>query len=286
MENIRKYLLNKKRVVVKIGSSSLHHPETGDLDYAKLDILIRELCNMRNSGIDVVLVSSGAIAVGKKAVQIDREDKEDHPIAVKQACAAIGQARLMMIYQKLFAEYNQVTAQVLMTKNTVVDDLNRYNVQNTFTELFKLGVIPVVNENDSVATYEIKFGDNDSLSAIVASIVKADMLILLSDIDGLYSDDPRKNPKAEFISEVDDLTDDYFEMGKESTGSDSGTGGMSTKLQAAKIATSCGIDMVITSAKDVKVIHKIISGKDIGTVFRSKRDDGFDLPEFVREMNQ
>lgn len=286
MENIRKFLLNKKRVVVKIGSSSLHHPETGDLDYAKLDILIRELCNMRNSGIDVVLVSSGAIAVGKKAVQIDREDKEDHPIAVKQACAAIGQARLMMIYQKLFAEYNQVTAQVLMTKNTVVDDLNRYNVQNTFTELFKLGVIPVVNENDSVATYEIKFGDNDSLSAIVASIVKADMLILLSDIDGLYSDDPRKNPKAEFISEVDDLTDDYFEMGKESTGSDSGTGGMSTKLQAAKIATSCGIDMVITSAKDVKVIHKIISGKDIGTVFRSKRDDGFDLPEFVREMNQ
>ena len=286
MENIRKFLLNKKRVVVKIGSSSLHHPETGDLDYAKLDILIRELCNMRNSGIDVVLVSSGAIAVGKKAVQIDREDKEDHPIAVKQACAAIGQARLMMIYQKLFAEYNQVTAQVLMTKNTVVDDLNRYNVQNTFTELFKLGVIPVINENDSVATYEIKFGDNDSLSAIVASIVKADMLILLSDIDGLYSDDPRKNPKAEFISEVDDLTDEYFEMGKESTGSDSGTGGMSTKLQAAKIATSCGIDMVITSAKDVKVIHKIISGKDIGTVFRSKRDDGFDLPEFVREMNQ
>ena len=286
MENIRKFLLNKKRVVVKIGSSSLHHPETGDLDYAKLDILIRELCNMRNSGIDVVLVSSGAIAVGKKAVQIDREDKEDHPIAVKQACAAIGQARLMMIYQKLFAEYNQVTAQVLMTKNTVVDDLNRYNVQNTFTELFKLGVIPVVNENDSVATYEIKFGDNDSLSAIVASIVKADMLILLSDIDGLYSDDPRKNPKAEFISEVDDLTDDYFEMGKESTGSDSGTGGMSTKLQAAKIATSCGIDMVITSAKDVKVIHKIISGKDVGTVFRSKRDDGFELPEFVREMNQ
>ena len=286
MENIRKFLLNKKRVVVKIGSSSLHHPETGDLDYAKLDILIRELCNMRNSGIDVVLVSSGAIAVGKKAVQIDREDKEDHPIAVKQACAAIGQARLMMIYQKLFAEYNQVTAQVLMTKKTVVDDLNRYNVQNTFTELFKLGVIPVVNENDSVATYEIKFGDNDSLSAIVASIVKADMLILLSDIDGLYSDDPRKNPKAEFISEVDDLTDEYFEMGKESTGSDSGTGGMSTKLQAAKIATSCGIDMVITSAKDVKVIHKIISGKDIGTVFRSKRDDGFDLPEFVREMNQ
>ena len=286
MENIRKFLLNKKRVVVKIGSSSLHHPETGDLDYAKLDILIRELCNMRNSGIDVVLVSSGAIAVGKKAVQIDREDKEDHPIAVKQACAAIAQARLMMIYEKLFAEYNQVTAQVLMTKNTVVDDLNRYNVQNTFTELFKLGVIPVVNENDSVATYEIKFGDNDSLSAIVASIVKADMLILLSDIDGLYSDDPRKNPKAEFISEVDDLTDEYFEMGKESTGSDSGTGGMSTKLQAAKIATSCGIDMVITSAKDVKVIHKIISGKDIGTVFRSKRDDGFDLPEFVREMNQ
>ena len=286
MEEIRDFLLDKKRVVVKIGSSSLQHPETGDLDYTKLDILVRELCNMRNKGMDVVLVSSGAIAVGKKAVQISREDKEDHPIAVKQACAAIGQARLMMIYQKLFSEYNQVTAQVLMTKNTVADDLNRYNVQNTFSELFKLGAIPVVNENDSVATYEIKFGDNDSLSAIVASIVKADMLILLSDIEGLYSDDPRKNPKARFIDEVDNLTAEYFEMGKDSTGSDSGTGGMSTKLQAAKIATSCGMDMVITSAKDVKVLHKILSGKKIGTVFRASRDDGFDLPEFVRQMNQ
>lgn len=286
MEEIRDFLLDKKRVVIKIGSSSLQHPETGDLDYTKLDILVRELCNMRNKGMDVVLVSSGAIAVGKKAVQISREDKEDHPIAVKQACAAIGQARLMMIYQKLFSEYNQVTAQVLMTKNTVADDLNRYNVQNTFSELFKLGAIPVVNENDSVATYEIKFGDNDSLSAIVASIVKADMLILLSDIEGLYSDDPRKNPKARFIDEVDNLTAEYYEMGKDSTGSDSGTGGMSTKLQAAKIATSCGIDMVITSAKDVKVLHKILSGKKIGTVFRASRDDGFDLPEFVRQMNQ
>lgn len=286
MEEIRDFLLDKKRVVVKIGSSSLQHPETGDLDYTKLDILVRELCNMRNKGMDVVLVSSGAIAVGKKAVQISREDKEDHPIAVKQACAAIGQARLMMIYQKLFSEYNQVTAQVLMTKNTVADDLNRYNVQNTFSELFKLGAIPVVNENDSVATYEIKFGDNDSLSAIVASIVKADILILLSDIEGLYSDDPRKNPEARFIDEVDNLTAEYYEMGKDSTGSDSGTGGMSTKLQAAKIATSCGIDMVITSAKDVKVLHKILSGKKIGTVFRASRDDGFDLPEFVRQMNQ
>lgn len=286
MDDIRKYLLGKRRVVVKIGSSSLQHPETGDLDYTKLDVLVRELCDMRNRGIDVVLVSSGAIAVGKKAVQISREDSKDHPIAVKQACAAVGQARLMMIYQKLFAEYNQVTAQVLMTKNTVADDLNRYNVQNTFSELFRLGAIPVVNENDSVATYEIKFGDNDSLSAIVASIINADMLILLSDIEGLYSDDPRKNPKAQFISEVDELTDRYMDMGKDTTGSDSGTGGMSTKLQAAKIATSCGIDMVITSAKDIKVLHRILAGKKIGTVFRSNRDDNFDLPEYVRQMNQ
>lgn len=192
----------------------------------------------------------------------------------------------MMTYQKIFAEYNQVAAQILMTKNTIVDNLNRFNAQNTFAELFKLGVIPIVNENDTVATYEIEIGDNDTLSAIVASLVKADLLILLSDIDGLYTDDPRKNPNAQYIEVVEKLTDELLEMGKASTGSDSGTGGMNTKLQAAKIAGSMGVDMIIANSRDIKVIHRLLSGQKIGTLFLADRDDGFDLPLYVQQMHR
>lgn len=286
INHIRNLLRNKKRIVVKIGSSSLQHPETGDLDYTKLDVLVRELCDMRNKGKDVVLVTSGAIALGKKAVQMkDIEHQGDSHIAVKQACAAVGQARLMMTYQKIFAEYNQVAAQILMTKNTIVDNLNRYNAHNTFSELFKLGVIPIVNENDTVATYEIEFGDNDSLSAIVAALIEADLLILLSDIDGLYTDDPRKNKNAEFIELVEELSDELIGMGKSSTGSDVGTGGMNTKLIAARIATSSNIDMVIANSKDIKVLHRILDGKNIGTLFLANKKTYFDLPEFVENMH-
>ncbi len=280
----RKALMaDKKRIVIKIGSSSLQHKETGDLDYTKLDVLVREICNLRNMGKDVVLVTSGAIAVGEKAILPNRE--EDNPIAVKQACAAVGQARLMMIYQKLFAEYNQVAAQILMTKNTIVDNLNRYNARNTFAELFKLGVIPIVNENDTIATYEIEIGDNDTLSAIVASLVEADALLLLSDIDGLYTDDPRTNPDVKYIEVVEKLTDELMNMGKASTGSSVGTGGMTTKLQAAKIASSTGVDMVIANSRDIKVIHRILSGQNIGTLFLAHRDDQFDLPLYVQQMH-
>ncbi len=280
----RKALLkDKKRIVVKIGSSSLQHKETGDLDYTKLDVLVRELCNLRNMGKDVVLVTSGAIAVGEKAILPNRE--EDNPIAVKQACAAVGQARLMMIYQKIFAEYNQVAAQILMTKNTIVDNLNRYNARNTFAELFKLGVIPIVNENDTIATYEIEIGDNDTLSAIVAALVDADALLLLSDIDGLYTDDPRTNPDVKYIEVVEELTDELMNMGKASTGSSVGTGGMTTKLQAAKIASSTGVDMVIANSKDIKVIHRILSGQNIGTLFLAHRNEEFDLPLYVQQMH-
>lgn len=280
----RKALLkDKKRIVVKIGSSSLQHKETGDLDYTKLDVLVRELCNLRNMGKDVVLVTSGAIAVGEKAILPNRE--EDNPIAVKQACAAVGQARLMMVYQKIFAEYNQVAAQILMTKNTIVDNLNRYNARNTFAELFKLGVIPIVNENDTIATYEIEIGDNDTLSAIVAALVDADTLLLLSDIDGLYTDDPRTNPDVKYIEVVEELTDELMNMGKASTGSSVGTGGMTTKLQAAKIACSTGVDMVIANSKDIKVIHRILSGQNIGTLFLAHKDEAFDLPLYVQQMH-
>lgn len=284
MADIREMMKDKKRIVIKIGSSSLQHIETGDLDYTKLDVLVRELCNLRNQGKDVVLVTSGAIPVGKKALSFQDAGK-DNPIAIKQAYAAVGQARLMMTYQKIFAEYNQVAAQILMTKNTIVDNLNRYNAQNTFAELFKMGVIPVVNENDTVATYEIEIGDNDTLSAIVASLIKADLLILLSDIDGLYTDDPRKNPDASYIDVVEELTDEFMEMGKASTGSDSGTGGMNTKLQAAKIAGSMGVDMVIANSKDIKVIHRILDGRSIGTLFKSHMDETFDLPLYVQQMH-
>lgn len=284
-ETIKEYravIKDKKRIVVKIGSSSLQHPETGDLDYIKLDVLARELCNMRNQGKDVVLVSSGAIAVGRKAVGVS--DKEQS-IAVKQACAAIGQAKLMMTYQKIFSEYNQVTAQVLMTKDTITNNLNRFNAHNTFSELLQLGVIPIVNENDTISTFEIKFGDNDTLSAIVAALIDADLLILLSDIDGLYTDDPNKNKDAQFIEMVSELDDELMSMGKSTTGSNVGTGGMNTKLSAAKIATSAGADMIIASGQDVRILHRIMDGRNIGTFFKANKNDQFYLNDYVDNMN-
>ncbi|MCI5958854.1 MAG: glutamate 5-kinase [Lachnospiraceae bacterium] len=279
--NLRDCVKDKKRIVIKVGSSSLQHKETGGLDYIKLEVLVREICNLRNMGKEVVLVSSGAIAVGKRAVHLG---KDDDPIAVKQACAAIGQARLMMTYQKIFSEYNHVCAQILMTKNTIVDPLNRFNAHNTFSELLKLGVVPIVNENDTVATYEIKFGDNDTLSAIVAALIDADLLILLSDIDGLYTDDPNKNKDAKFISVVDELTDDLMQMGKASTGSNVGTGGMNTKLQAAKIATVAGADMIIANADDMRIIHRIMDGREYGTFFKAHKDENFYLADYVENM--
>ena len=277
--NLRETLKDKQRIVIKIGSSSLTHKDTGGLDYIKLEVLVRELCNLRNQGKDVVLVSSGAIAVGRKAVSAKTQD--DDPIAVKQACAAIGQARLMMTYQKIFAEYNQVAAQVLMTKNTILDNLNRFNAHNTFSELLKLGAIPIVNENDTVATYEIEFGDNDTLSAIVAALIDADLLILLSDIDGLYTDDPNTNPDAKFVDIVEELTEDMMNMGKSTSSSSVGTGGMHTKLSAAKIATSAGADMIIANASDIRIIHRIMDGREYGTIFKANKDENFYIQDYL-----
>lgn len=284
----RESLRDRQRIVVKIGSSSLQHEQTGELDYVRMEKLVRELCDIRNQGKDVILVTSGAISAGRKAVGIKKitGESEVQQMAVKQACAAVGQARLMMIYQKLFAEYNQVAAQILMTKNTIVDDLNRFNAHNTFTQLLQMGVIPIVNENDTVATYEIEIGDNDTLSAIVATLVDADLLILLSDIDGLYTDDPRRNPQAAFISQVEELTEELLAMGKGSTGSNVGTGGMNTKLQAARIATSSGVDMVIANSQDIGVLHRILDGREVGTLFVAHADEHFDLPEFVSHLHR
>ncbi len=281
-QQIREAIRDKQRIVIKIGSSSLQHQETGDLDYIKMEVLVRELCNLRNQGKDVVLVTSGAIACGKKAVLIQ---DGDHPISVKQPCGPSGQARLMMTYQKIFAEYNQVTAQILMTRNTIVDNLNRFNAANTFTELLKLGVIPIVNENDTVATYEIEIGDNDTLSAIVAALIHADLLILLSDIDGLYTDNPRTNPNAQFIPVVREIDENILRMGKHETGSSVGTGGMDTKLTAAKIATASGADMIIANSEDVRIIHRIMDGREYGTLFMAHKDDDFYLTDFVEQMH-
>ena len=285
MEQYRNKLKSKKRIVVKIGSSSLQHPQTGELDYIKLEVLVRELCNLKNQGKDVVLVTSGAIAQGRRAMHLSDEDFSQNRIAMKQACAAIGQARLMMTYERIFAEYNQVTAQILLAKNTVVDNLNRYNAHNTFTQLLKMGVIPVVNENDTVATYELEL-DNDTLSAIVAALIGADLLILLSDIDGLYTDDPRKNPDAKFVDLVEELNDTHMNMAKNSTGSSVGTGGMNTKLTAARIATRAGADMLIANSRDVRIIHRLMDGQNLGTLFVAHRDEDFDLPGFVSKLNQ
>ena len=263
---LRETLKNKKRVIVKIGSSSLLHEETGKLNLLKLERLVRELCDIKNQGMDVCLVSSGAIAVGRQSMGLKERPEK---IAVKQACAAVGQARLMMTYQKLFSEYHQNVGQVLMTKKTMVDNVSRKNAQNTFEELFEMGIIPIVNENDTVSTYEMQFGDNDSLSAIVASLVGADLLILLSDIDGLYTDDPNKNQSARFIHTVAKIDENLEHMAKGSS-TDLGTGGMETKINAAKIATSAGADMVIANGKSIYTINDIVNGKKVGTLFLAK----------------
>lgn len=270
----------KKRVVVKIGSSSLNYEETGNLNFTKLEHLVRELCNLRNRGMDVCLVSSGAIAVGRKSLGLTERPKD---ISTKQACAAVGQAKLMMVYQKLFAEYNQVAGQVLMTKNTMVNPTSRENAIHTFEELFRLGVIPIVNENDTVSTYEMQFGDNDTLSAIVASLVGADLLILLSDIDGLFTDDPRQNPAAELIEVVEQMGASIFGMAKSSTGSDVGTGGMATKLTAARIATLSGADMIIANGADVCVLHHIFDDTFRGTIFKAQKKESFHIEDFILE---
>jgi glutamate 5-kinase len=274
--------MEKKRVIIKIGSSSLQIEGSGAMNYHKIEGLVRELCDLKNRGCDVCLVSSGAIAAGRNSIGMKHRPEK---MSEKQALAAIGQAKLMMTYQRMFKEYDCVAAQVLMTKNTILDDVSRKNAQNTFEELFNMGVIPVVNANDTISTYEIQFGDNDTLSAMVASLTGADLLILLSDIEGLYTDDPRQNPDARLVRTVLALDENLYMMAKESTGSDVGTGGMATKLQAAKIATLSGADMIIASGRDVGILHDIFEDRYEGTLFMAKKDEDFYIQDYLREMN-
>lgn len=264
----RSFLRDKKRIVVKIGTSTITHMSTGNLNLEKLERFVRMLTDIRNQDKEVVVVSSGAIGAGRKALGIKEKPRT---LSVKQACAAVGQARLMMIYQKLFAEYNQTIAQILITKRIMLNEISKSNAENTFKELLGLGVIPIVNENDPISTDQIleeNFGDNDTLSANVAELVKADLLILLSDIDGLYTDDPRRNKNAEFISYVDKIDAGLEAMAK---GADTslGTGGMATKVAAAKIAAGAGVDMVIANGDRVSNISRILNGEEIGTLFKA-----------------
>ena len=279
--NLRDNLKDKKRIVIKIGSSSLTHTETGRLNLMKMEILVRELADLHNQGKDVIVVSSGAIAVGKSAMGLSHKPQE---LDERQACAAVGQARLMMIYQKLFAEYSQTAAQILMTKYTMINRATRVNARNTFDRLLSMGAIPIVNENDTISTDEIEFGDNDTLSALVAALIDADVLLLLSDIDGLFTDDPNQNPQAEFIDIVEKIHAHLESMAKGSSGTSVGTGGMATKLKAAHIATSAGADMVIANGADFHIIHKILQGRNYGTLFLSDKKEEFYLDDIIDRL--
>lgn len=274
---MRSNFKEKKRIVFKVGTSTITHEETGGLDLVKLEKFVRILTDLHNQGKDIIVVSSGAIGVGRKSLGL--KEKPD-AISLKQACAAIGQSRLMTVYQKLFSEYNQFTAQILMTKLTITNDKSRHNARNTFEQLLELGAIPIVNENDTVATDEIEFGDNDTLSAIVAAVAGADLLVLLSDIDGLYTDDPNKNENAEFISYVESISDELIEMAK-GPSTTYGTGGMSAKISAAGIANDAGTDMAIINGEDMDNIVRLMDGDKIGTVFKAHKTRHFHLKEYL-----
>lgn len=278
---MRSNFKDKKRIVFKVGTSTITHEETGGLDLVKLEKFVRILTDLHNQGKDIIVVSSGAIGVGRKSLGLT--EKPD-TIALKQACAAIGQSRLMTVYQKLFSEYNQYTAQILMTKFTIVDDTSRYNARNTFEELLKLGAIPIANENDTVATDEIDFGDNDTLSAIVAAVVKADLLVLLSDIDGMYTSDPNQDADARFIPYVESISDELVEMAKGPSTS-LGTGGMSAKIYAAGIANDAGTDMAIINGEDMENITRLFEGEEIGTIFKAHKTRHFHLKEYLQRKN-
>ena len=278
--NDRDKLKDKKRIVVKVGTSSLIHKNTGNINLFRLEKLIRVLTDLHNGGKDIILVSSGAIGVGFKALGLSRRPDS---LPMKQACSAVGQGQLMMIYQKLFAEYNQGSAQILITKETMLNDERRFNAKNTFDQLLELGVIPIVNENDTVSTEEIEFGDNDTLSAVVTSVVGGDLLILLTDIDGLYTDDPHRNPAARLISEVPVIDERIENMAKGAV-TKVGTGGMATKLTAAEIATSAGADMIIANGRDFHIIHKLIEGRKYGTLFAGNKKEEFYLIDYIEKL--
>lgn len=263
---MKKREINSETIVVKVGTSTLTYPETGKLNLKRLDLLTRILSDIKNSGKKVVLVSSGAIGVGMSKLGMSERPKE---IKEKQAVAAVGQCELMSIYDRLFSEYGTIVAQILLTKDVLVNEERNENVINTFNTLLAKGIIPVVNENDSISIDEIKFGDNDTLSAMVSGLVNATALVILSDIDGLYDKNPREHKDAKIIKTVD-VIDKSIEDMATGAGTKTGTGGMITKIKAAKMATDNNIDVIIANGKDPHILYDIIDGKEIGTIFKGK----------------
>ena len=261
----------KQRIVVKVGTSTLTH-ESGDLDLRSMERLVRTLSDLSGMGHEVILVSSGAIAVGTAKMGLPERPKE---LRMKQAAAAVGQCQMMHIYDKFFSEYNHTVAQILLTGDDVEEEDRAEHLRSTFSALLEMGIIPVVNENDSVSSAEIEtghhkvLGDNDTLSAIVAALCRADLLVLLSDINGLYDADPKTHPDAKLLHRVNELTPEILEMAG-GAGSWRGTGGMATKLSAAKVAMGAGCDMVITNGARPEDLYGIVEGKDIGTRFIAK----------------
>ena len=261
----RNEIKNAVRVVVKIGTSTLTY-NNGKLNLFRIEKLVRELADLANQGKEIILVTSGAVGAG-----LDRLGSTERPktIPEKQAVAAIGQGILMHMYEKLFAEYGQIVAQVLLTRENSVKHKLYINSRNTLLTLLKMGVIPVINENDAIAIDELKIGDNDTLSATVATIVDADLLIILSDIEGVFTANPQNDPTAQLIEEITDITPEIEELAG-GAGSKLGTGGMYTKIQAAKIAVNAGVTMVIASGALEGVVRNILSGENIGTIFPAK----------------
>ncbi len=258
-------MFKTRRIVVKVGTSTLTY-ENGQVNLRRLEMLCKVLSDLHNSGKQIILVSSGAIGVGMGKLKLKKRPSETR---FKQALAAVGQCELMFLYDKFFGEYNNSVAQLLLTKNVVMSDHSRQNVVNTFQTLLEMGIIPIVNENDTVAIDELvgaNFGDNDNLSAIVADLVGADLLVILTDIDGLYDSDPRKNPDAVKIPVVTHIDDMIREMAGGS-GSNRGTGGMATKITAAAAATGAGINCCVMSGSDPANIYKLIEGEQMGTMF-------------------
>lgn len=266
-KSFREALKKAKRIVVKVGTSTITYAN-GKRNFSQIDRLARELSDLQNQGKEMILVSSGAVAVG-----VDRLGLPAKPSTIpgKQACAAVGQGVLMHTYEKLFADYGQIVAQVLITRTEAIDRHRYTNCRNTFMTLLQQGVIPIVNENDVVALDELKIGDNDNMSALVAGIVDADLVIILSDIDGLYTANPATHTEATLVHTVQEITPE-IEASAGGVGSSRGTGGMATKIQAAKAATNSGIQLVIASGTEKNAIPRILQGEEIGTLFVSREN--------------
>lgn len=260
----REKMKDIKRVVVKVGTSTLTY-ENGKLNLRRIEQLVRVLADLKNRGLEVILVSSGAIGVGVGKLGL----KHKPSITMeKQAAAAVGQCELMYLYDKIFSEYGYSAAQVLLTKDVIQNNERKQNVINTFITLLKMNVVPVVNENDAISVEEIEFGDNDTLSAVVATLTDSELLVILTDIDGLYTDNPRENPEAKLISDVYEITEDTKKIAG-GAGSNRGTGGMITKVMAAEIAAAAGISTSVCDGEDPRILYRLFDGENVGTLFHA-----------------